>query len=147
MSTITNDPARAPMPCIRRRPAVGAVNFVGAMVAGHCRGSTPSRRSPATTWGDLAGYAGLVLSVAVLAVWLAAWARAGTPDRHAGVALGFAVAAVATFVGFWSGWPHIFAAVAVALALEPPPSSRGVLGGRPHGARPPSAASMAAATF
>ena len=98
--------------------AAGAITFVGAMVAGELSGlNSSTAESPATTWGDLAGYAGLVLAAAVLAVWLAVWARAGTLRRHAGVALGLAVAAVATIIGFWSGWPHVLGAVAMALAL------------------------------
>ena len=119
--TTTTRPSTRPdaVPHLALAAAVGAVTFMGAMVAGEWWGLNSSTDdAPATTWVDLAGYAGLVLAAAVLAVWLAVWARAGTLRRQAGVALGLAVAAVATIIGFWSGWPHVLGAAAMALALD-----------------------------
>lgn len=97
----------------------GAATFALAMAAGELFDlNSDDLGAPATTWSEIAVYAGLVLTAVLIAVWLGVRARAGTPRRLAGTALGLAIAAAVLFVVFWSGWPHVFAAVAAVLALE-----------------------------
>lgn len=99
--------------------ATGAAVFGLAMTAGEVFDlNADGEASAGVTWGEFAGYVGLVLVGGLIAVWLGLRARAGSPDRLARTALGLAVASAVFFVGFWSGWPHMFGAVAVVLALE-----------------------------
>jgi len=89
------------------------------MIAGDGFGlNSDSSDAPATTAGEIALYAVIVVAAGVIATWLGLRARAGSPQRLAGTALGLAIASAATFVIFWSGWPQVFGAVAIVLALE-----------------------------
>lgn len=119
MSTLTTASHRIDVLHPLVAAATGAVTFGLAMTAGEVfELNADSGGGPATSWGEIAVYMGLVLAAMLVAVWLGLRARAGSPQRLAATALGLAIAAAALFVAFWSGWPQVFGAVAVVLALE-----------------------------
>lgn len=120
MSTVTTSAARrldVLHPLVGA--ATGAAVFALSMASGDLfdRNASP-QDGPATSLGEIVAYAGLVLVAVLIAVWLGARARAGSPRRLSATALGLAVASALTLVAFWSGWPHVYGAVAVALAIE-----------------------------
>jgi len=99
--------------------AIGGAVFALTLTSGELFDlNADPHEGPALTLGEFGAYAGLVLSAILIAVWVGARARAGSPRRLSATALGLAVASAVTFVAFWSGWPHVYGAVAVALALE-----------------------------
>ncbi|GAA1576704.1 hypothetical protein GCM10009789_32720 [Kribbella sancticallisti] len=99
--------------------AIGAITFGLTMTAGEVFDlNSETDGGEATTWSEIALYAGIVAGAIVIAVWLGLRARAGSPKRLSATALGLAIASAVTFVAFWSGWPHVFGAVAVVLAVE-----------------------------
>ncbi|TDO29996.1 hypothetical protein EV643_1425 [Kribbella sp. VKM Ac-2527] len=119
MSTITSSSHRLDVLHPLLAAATGAVIFGLTMTAGEVFDlNTDSAGGPATTTGEIALYAGIVVAAGVIAVWLGLRARAGSPRRLATTALGLGIAAAATYIAFWSGWPHVFGAVAVVLASE-----------------------------
>jgi hypothetical protein len=119
MSTITSSSHRLDVLHPLLAAATGAVIFGLTMTAGEVYDlNADSAGGPATTTGEIALYAGIVVAAGVIAVWLGLRARAGSPRRLAATALGLSIAAAATYVAFWSGWPHVFGAVAVVLAIE-----------------------------
>ena len=99
--------------------AAGAAVFAVSLTSGAIFDlNRDPQSSSGTSVGELAVYAGLVVSAVVVACTLAAWAYAGAARRVAGTALGLAIASVVTVVGFWSGWPQVLAAVSLVLAGE-----------------------------
>jgi hypothetical protein len=119
MSTLTTTSHRIDVLHPLVAATAGALTFALAMTAGEVFDlNADAGRGPATSWGEIAAYVGMVLAAMLVAVWLGLRARDGSPKRLQATALGLAIAAAVLFVAFWSGWPQIFGAVAVVLALE-----------------------------
>ena len=119
MSTLTTSSHRIDVLHPLVAASAGAVTFALAMTAGEVFSlNADAGTGPATSWGEIAAYLGLVLAAMLVAIWLGVRARAGAPKRLSATALGLAIAAAVLFVAFWSGWPQTFGAVAMVLALE-----------------------------